>query len=161
MKIIFLDIDGVLNNQLWYIKTKGKRHSRFNIDPENIKMLNSIIKATKAKVVITSTWRHGQTKASLQRMLKSFGFKGKIIGITTDMRYTQFGTSILRGNEILHWIQTHEKDIEAEYYEYKNYVILDDDSDMLYWQRNNYLKVDAYCGLTPNVAFHAIKILNQ
>jgi hypothetical protein len=160
-KIIFLDIDGVLNNQLWYLKTKGDRQ-RDNIDPENIKFLNTIIKNTGAEVVVTSMWRLGQTPEELQTVLSRNGFEGKVIDKTLDLRDSgDHRQCVLRGNEILCWIQEHADVIGQGYYDFKNYVILDDDSDMLYWQRNNFILVDAYCGLTPNIAYKAINILNQ
>ena len=31
------------------------------------------------------------------------------------------------------------------------YIIFDDDSDMLLWQRENYFRVDPYCGLAENI----------
>ena len=50
MKIIFLDIDGVLNNY----NTLGEGA---NWEPDLVKILNRIIKETKAKIVLSSTWR--------------------------------------------------------------------------------------------------------
>lgn len=41
------------------------------------------------------------------------------------------------------------------------YVILDDDSDMLYWQRNNFILIDRFVGLTMGNVFQAKKILNN
>ena len=161
MKLIFLDVDGVLNNQLWFVQTKGTRESVYDLDPENISSLNAIIKKTKAKVVITSVWRLGRTAKQLQKILEKSGFKGEVIVTTLDLRYKEHRQCVLRGNEILCWIQEHEKLIGKYYFDFRKYVILDDDSDMLYWQKDNFLHVDPYCGLTPNVAFHAIKILNQ
>ena len=71
-KIIFLDVDGVLNGydslrllgwniacklhiQDWY-----RKHTRkpFSIHEEKVKRLAKIIKATDAKVVLSSSWRH-------------------------------------------------------------------------------------------------------
>jgi len=149
-----------MNNQLWFIKTKGNRPDD-DIDPENMKYLNSLIKDTGAVVVITSTWRLNSTVAELQALFNRNGFEGEIIDKTLDLRYNGCGSCILRGNEILYWIQKHEDLIGQSYHDYKNYVILDDDSDMLYWQRNNLILVDAYCGLTPNMAYRAARILNQ
>ena len=159
-KIIFLDVDGVMNNQLWFIKTKGNRPDD-DIDPENMKHLNNIIKETDAEVVVTSTWRLNRTTEELQALFDRNGFKGKIIGKTLDLRCGDHGHCVLRGNEILCWVKEHDESVGQSYYEYKNYVILDDESDMLYWQRNNLILVDAYCGLTPNMAYQAIRILNQ
>jgi hypothetical protein len=161
MKIIFLDFDGVLNNQLWYESTKGMFCERDDLDPKNIEQLNMLIKETDAKVVVTSTWRLGRSIAELQSILDGNGFKGEVVGTTLDLRYKEHGACIVRGNEIYCWIQEHEDLIGQKSHEYKNYVILDDDSDMLYWQRDNFIHVDPYCGLTSYIVFKAKDILNQ
>lgn len=159
-KIIFLDIDGVLNSQLWYIRTKGSRE-RDDLDNEAIGFLNDLIEKTGAKVVVTSTWRLGRTIDELQEILTRNGFTGEVIDKTKDLRIGNDGDSILRGNEILQWIKSHPEIIGCYYSDYKNYVIFDDDSDMLYWQRNNFIHIDPYVGLTPTDVYKAQKILNQ
>ena len=50
-RIIFLDIDGVLNTS--YSRQKNKI-----IDEFRIAYLSEIIKLTKAKIILTSTWRY-------------------------------------------------------------------------------------------------------
>ena len=65
MKIIFLDIDGVLNHEAFY-KERYERvqngeklnHPYSEIDSNSVTNLNSLIADTDAKVVISSTWRH-------------------------------------------------------------------------------------------------------
>jgi hypothetical protein len=47
------------------------------------------------------------------------------------------------------------------YYNFTEYVILDDDSDMLYWQRNNFLLIDRFVGLTMGNVFQAKKMMNN
>ena len=64
-----------------------------------------------------------------------------------------------RGNEIHQWIDDNRESV-GPYYQFTEYVILDDDSDMLYWQRNNFLLVDRFVGLTNGTVFQAKKILN-
>lgn len=54
-KIIFLDVDGVLN----YMSYRNK--STANIDPSKVEMLAYICTQTNAKVVITSSWRGSET----------------------------------------------------------------------------------------------------
>lgn len=54
-KIIFLDVDGVLN----YMSYRNK--STANIDPSKVEMLAYICAQTNAKVVITSSWRGSET----------------------------------------------------------------------------------------------------
>jgi hypothetical protein len=159
-KIIFLDIDGVLNHHLFYVAEKeAGRIGQRDTDPKSVEYLNTLCNETGAEVVVSSTWRLGRTTEQLQELLKEAGFTGKVIGRTEDLRYGKGGESILRGNEILHWIKENTKLIGAEYWQYKSYVILDDDSDMLYWQKDNFILVDHYCGITPSTIFQAKKIL--
>lgn len=79
------------------------------------------------------------------------------------MRFTgieDYNYSVPRGCEIKTWMELN-KDILGEKMTKAKYVILDDDSDMLYWHRNNYLWVDPYCGLTPNLVQKAKFILSE
>ena len=55
MKVIFLDIDGVLN----YSGCKEKIGGIFFVNDERIKILKEIIDKTNAKIVLSSTWRSG------------------------------------------------------------------------------------------------------
>ena len=66
--IIFLDIDGVLNSQLWYKKTRelgGKfkegyefeTHQHSHFDTEAIRLINELCEETNSKVVLSSSWR--------------------------------------------------------------------------------------------------------
>jgi hypothetical protein len=158
-KIIFLDFDGVLNSQLWYVRTKGSREQD-DLDKEAIEFLNHLIKDTGAKVVVSSTWRLGRTVDELQEILTRNGFIGEVIDKTISMNIGKDGDCILRGNEILQWMKAHPEILGCYYSDYKNYVIFDDDSDMLYWQRNNFIQTDPYVGLTPTDIYKAKKILN-
>ena len=45
----------------------------------------------------------------------------------------------VRGNEINKWIHDNN-DIIGDYIKFKDYVILDDDNDMLFIQRHNFIK---------------------
>lgn len=158
-KIIFLDFDGVLNSQLWYIRTKGNREID-DLDTEAIGFLNTLIKNTGAKVVVSSTWRLNKTVDELQEILNRNGFKGEVLDKTKDLSVGEDGDCILRGNEILQWMKARPEILGCYYSDYKNYVIFDDDTDMLYWQRNNFIHTDPYVGLTPTDIYKAEKILN-
>ena len=160
-KLIFLDIDGVLNNQLYYTSGRAdERDFRTNIDPVSVGFLNTLIKNTDAKVIVTSTWRLGRTVGELQKILDDEGFTGEIIDRTKDLRRGNEGDSILRGNEILCYMKEHPEVLGCSYSDYRHYVIFDDDTDMLYWHRYNFIKTDPYCGLTPSNIYEAQKILN-
>ena len=162
MKIIFLDIDGVLNHERFYTERFEKRYEEgaisyphSEIDPISVQNLNTLIRETDAKVVLSSTWRHSGLEYCLD-VLKFHGFEGEIIDITPDLR----SNDCLRGNEILKWMKDN-KNLIGDYYNFTEYVILDDDSDMLYWQRNNFLLIDRFVGLTMGNVFQAKKILNN
>jgi len=160
MRIIFLDIDGVLNSQLFYTERsqcqRASDGAGADIDERCVNYLNSLIAETGAKVVISSTWRSDGLEYC-KTALEAKGFVGEIIDVTPHLRHE----GCLRGNEIYHWIQKNSEMLcgSTNGSDFKEYVIFDDDSDMLYWQRNNYIQIDAYCGLTPNQCYRAKFIL--
>lgn len=155
MKIIFLDIDGVLNNQIMYedrddiIGSKGGKLSK-----KCIEQLNELVSKTGAKIVLSSTWR---TDDDVEEYLAAAGVTGEIIGKTPVLK-DRFS---LRGNEIHAWIVQNEQLLGKRYDEYHSFIILDDDSDMLYWHRENFFWCDAYAGLTPNLVYKAARFLNR
>ena len=55
-KIIFLDIDGVLNSIDYFAQTKDCK-GYTEIKPEKVKLLKEIIDRTGAQIVLSSTWR--------------------------------------------------------------------------------------------------------
>ena len=55
MKIIFLDIDGVLNSKAYDSKRDWNKQT--NIDETRLPLIKQIVEATDAKIVLTSTWR--------------------------------------------------------------------------------------------------------
>lgn len=164
MKIIFLDFDGVLNHQEFY----RRRETEINngapklerpyseIDPECIKLLNTLIEQTGANVVISSSWRV-EGLEYCKDILSYHGFKGEIIGLTPYYRWEMS----VRGNEIMGWINDNEEILGKNYFDYTDYVILDDDTDMLYSQRNNFIHIDYLFGITNDTINQAIKILNK
>jgi len=163
MKIIFLDIDGVLNNQIFYTeRSQGERNPDGvktlggDIDERCVALLNHLIEQTGAKVVISSTWRHSGIEYCREH-LEAKGFKGEIIDVTPGLRHE----GCVRGNEIHHWINKNAEMLCGSRVgaDFKEYVIFDDDGDMLLWQRNNFILVDSYCGLTPNQCYRAKFIL--
>lgn len=171
MKLIFLDIDGVLNYQLmWHQKRQAERFKDLppsapdgahDICTEKMHLLNSLIKTTGAKVVISSSWRHNRSVKDLQEVFDYCGFEGQIIDKTPSLSFnsTKYHYSVPRGCEIKAWLEMN-KDILNDKLSRVKYVIFDDDSDMLYWQRHYYLRVDSYCGLTPNLIHRAKQILS-
>lgn len=167
--IVFLDIDGVLNCQVFYearLKHYGKHryvesdlkldYYKSNLSSDRIVLLNGLCKETNAVVVVSSTWRKGRTVEELQTMLDYAGATFKIIDITPSLAYE-------RGSEIRAWLKHNIKpETHGMYYfDFHNYVILDDDSDMLLWQQQNFFQCDSYSGLTDNLIYKAKRFLNK
>jgi hypothetical protein len=117
MRIIFLDIDGVLNSSK-FIKRLGKSWTGAQIDPEAVSILNEIIRETEAKIVISSSWRIVFSLERINSILNDNGFVGEIIGETPRVDWEPYS----RGNEIQMWLDSNP-DIES-------FVIIDDYSDM-------------------------------
>jgi len=116
IKVIFLDIDGVLNNP----KQWGNRFLDLRFDEECVNQFNRIVEATNAKIVLSTSWRKLYKYDILTKVLKDVGVRGEFIGITPALH----SLHSQRGDEINEWIK---------YYGRKNidsFVVLDDDSDM-------------------------------
>ena len=176
MKVLFLDIDGVLNSENWFAyRIYCVKNNMFNIlmnfvdtDDRNIKHkltmlddraianLNRIIEETGCKVVLSSSWRSSIESENIftQNLLKLKGFKYEFYGVTPRLWFSDF--SIRRGEEIKFWL-----DKESEKHEIESFAILDDDSDMLPEQMNNFIHVDGQVGLTDRDVLTAIEILNK
>ena len=77
-KIIFLDIDGVLNNNTLTGKIFARTHQTVHpipFDENNLKNLKSIVFQTNSKIVISSSWRSQQNEMKrLMPKLKEYHF---------------------------------------------------------------------------------------
>jgi hypothetical protein len=153
MKIIFLDIDGVLNNQIMYENREDVIGGKGKISKKCLEILNGLIADTGAKIVISSAWRSDD---DIEDYLYGIGLKGEIIGKTPRL-----GKYSLRGNEIYAWLMENDSLFGKPYHDFHSFVILDDDSDMLLWHRENFFHTDSYSGLTPNIAYKAKRFLNR
>lgn len=160
-KLIFLDIDGVI------AAYTGNR----DLTDKCQNHLEYILKYTKAKIVITSSWRKHAIEETIEH-LRNHGFRSceHIIGQTIRAyHYVNGGIhlSIPRGVEIKQWIDTniHSKDgidfnrkkIGKDF----NYVIIDDDTDMLLEHKDHFVHTNGHHGLTKYTAYKAISILNK
>lgn len=160
--VVFLDCDGVINGAddapiTWL------EHGEFGFYQTHlIDNLNRLLDEVQGlKIVFSSVWRLGKSVAQLQKLCDEIGIRGEVIGKTVTYANIR-GVNTVRGNEIQAFIEENKELLEYEYYwEYKCYVILDDDSDMLYPQRHNFVKVNHDYGLTRQDVDKAIEILNR
>ena len=138
MKIIFLDIDGVLNNK----KTVERHQGYIGINPFLVMVFNRIIFATDAQIVLSSSWRlfpDGVEEVE-RRVMKCMSLTGR----------SETG---FRGDEIKKWLEDH-KDLEIE-----SYAILDDYSD--FYPDQPLFKTTWEEGLTQEVADKVVAHLNK
>lgn len=155
MKVIFLDIDGVLNEE----KSKSQCAGYRGIDDSKVQNLKKIVDATGAKIVLISTWKEfwyrdnkqfqGIMANYLDKKLKKQGLFA--YDKTRDYFDKQYFS---RGEGILDFIEREKV---------SKFIILDDlqydyDSCGL---TDNYIKTDFNCGgLTAELANKAIEILD-
>src|SRR5262245_44636877 len=65
-RVVFLDIDGVLNSGRNCMRQQGKSRP---FDPDAITAINHILEQTGATVVVSSTWRIGRSVAELDELM--------------------------------------------------------------------------------------------
>jgi hypothetical protein len=156
MKILFLDVDGVLN----YSKC-AEGTWPFVICSKALGRLDYVLSETGCQIVMSSTWRlHEDAMEHLKtRYPRLHG------ALHQDWR-TAYGTiedadskSIfkmyrhLRGSEINLWLSQHP-DVTA-------YAIVDDDSDMLPDQKINFVQTTWQTGMLDEHADQLVSILNR
>lgn len=114
-----------------------------NMDPSAVERIMRIVKETGAEIVVSSTWRFDD---NICYKLRFMGIP-QIYGITpgTAKRY--------RGEEIKLWLDEHP--------EVTNYVIIDDDNDMLDEQYPHLVQTSWYEGINDCNVEKAINILNN
>jgi len=157
MRLIFLDIDGVLDSDLWFKATDydKKKQPLSMFSPKCVQLLNKILRRSEAKIVISSNWRLNHSLEDLRQLFSKLGVLSEIIDVTPDLCTKE--KHLVRGNEILHWCQANEHRLGCPYTRYKDYIILDDNTDMLYWHRKNFFRTDRYAGLTPTVVQEVLR----
>ena len=156
-KVIFLDIDGVLNTS--YTKYRDDILDEFRLD-----YLAKIVNKTRAKIVLTSTWRYNLSKSlfsfkaynnSTKKLIESLKERGlKISALLPDTPNNR------RAEDISEFIKKHKV---------TNFVILDDElfSYESLKLSNNLLRTSFYeedeldAGLTQKMIRQAVQILNK
>lgn len=156
-KVIFLDIDGVLNTS--YTKYRDDILDEFRLD-----YLAKIVNETRAKIVLTSTWRYNLSKSlfsfkaynnSTKKLIESLKERGlKISALLPDTPNNR------RAEDISEFIKKHKV---------TNFVILDD--ELFNYESlklsNNLLRTSFYeedeldAGLTQKMIRQAVQILNK
>ena len=165
MKIIFLDIDGVLNSgdnlaALHFTQKYNacQIHDKYGqlFDERCVRWLDFILMETNAKIVISSTWRIAGLN-TMREMWFDRKLPGEIIGITPDSIDAALAEKFMetkadRGLEILEWL-SNNLGVES-------YCIIDDNDDMTPEQlEHRFIHTSSKDGLDRTSAARAISIL--
>lgn len=116
MKVIFLDVDGVLN-------TSKTNSNILDIDSFRLEYLKAIIDETDAKIVLSSSWVKFFTKVNnkiIPRSEKGFLFYN-LLSLYSIEIYDILGTGVNREEMIIDWISKNEVD---------SFIIIDDEPNM-------------------------------
>jgi hypothetical protein len=108
MKVIFLDIDGVLNCG----QTRNPRKLPYIVDPRLLARLKRLLQLTRAKVVLSSSWRLDPVG-----MLAAKHFGVPFMDTLPDL------PKKTRRDEVLSWLSAHPR--------VSRYAIIDDEDDEL------------------------------
>lgn len=139
MKVLFLDIDGVVNSEDSFAHG-GDEY--IGIDPYMAFLVGKItIAIDDLKVVLSSSWKH------------SPGGKEEVIKRVTPLFDVTPDVGAFRGDEIRAWLDAHP--------EVERYAILDDDNDFHEDQRPNFFRTSWKTGLTEEIMNKVIEHLNS
>lgn len=116
MKVIFTDVDGVLNEDTTPTRTKS---CLVFIDEEKLLRLRRIVDATQAKIVLSSSWRYNRDNPQYNGDFLELQEAFRKVGLEFYSYTPEDVFGIRRGMEIKAWLGLHP--------EVDSYIILDDD----------------------------------
>lgn len=165
---MFLDFDGVLNSHqsfnFWnhnrdqkkwedsmYASWTGslKEYLGQEFCPIALNNVEDLIrKVPDLKIVVSSSWRIGETVDTLKAILAPAKLVSKAI-IDVTPRFS----GKPRGEEIQYWLDKHP--------EVTDYVIVDDDSDMLDSQKEHFVKTSTLHGFQLGDKLWALRVLGE
>lgn len=163
MKVIFLDVDGVLNSNFWNKSHQREISNGAFIDIDKVKLLSEIVNQTGAIIVMHSGWRFWFDEnikptrvesCNFLTILKSYGLN--IFSLTPDFTTEEIREnkkfSLVKAKEILEWIKMHDK--------IEKWLVIDDldlnDKEI----GKHQLLTDSTIGLTEIDVEIAIKMLS-
>jgi hypothetical protein len=150
MKVIFLDFDGVLNNDSPEMEHSLELWAVSWLEPALVGRLATLVERTGAKVVVTSSWRQRRSKKELHDILAGCGFSEGIFDVTPRLPRGAEGERLAREREIMAWLELHP--------EVLSFVILDD-KDEFQMLAPNLVHIDGKAGLSDADVTRAHAIL--
>ena len=153
-RIIFLDIDGVMNSSAtalkygfggWFQETDVATRHNVLWGQDLVHNLKYIVEQTGAEIVISSTWRLSFSVDKFKEMFAIYYWPdAPVIDKTVELKN--------RGLEVNEWLSRHQV---------SSYVILDDNNWFLTEQQTRFVQTSIDDGLTLDHAKRAVEILSQ
>jgi len=163
---IFLDFDGVVNTenyQMRLTRSNKQRKDKYGpvFDPDTVRRLGRIIKATGAKVCLISSWAY-EGEEKMKALWKERNMPGQLFAICCNMpwvipeinvKYAESSLDMMvgKGRDVLSFLSS----VQGDY----SYVILDDVPDFFPEQEAHYVQINPKTGITDDDAIRAIHIL--
>ena len=118
-KIVFLDIDGVLNSSAWNESHQDEIKKGILIDRQKVTLLASLVKKTGARIILHSGWRYWfdnklkPLRIESEYLIEFLQQEGlSIEGVTPDLTTEEIRTtkkfSLVKADEILLWLKQNE-----------------------------------------------------
>ncbi len=161
-KVIFLDIDGVLNSNFWNADHQREISDGKYIDVGKVKLLSKLVERAGASIILHSGWRFwfGDDLKPLRPeagyLASLLGNEGmEVAGMTPDLTTEEIRRtkkfSKVKADEILMWLKNHP--------ETERWVVIDDlelhNDEIAKYQ----VMTDSECGLTDADVEKALEIL--
>lgn len=153
-KVIFLDVDGVLNDAATSDRAPG---GFIGLSPGMIGNLKKIVDATSARIVLVSTWKSEWSADPAERTKDGEYLHHSLESVGLHIEDKTEDKIVDRGTGIVNWLSAHP--------EVKHWIVLDDDvfGDYLECGVMKHLVHTRYMygGLTADMANIAIRLLND
>lgn len=182
IRLLFLDVDGVLNSHktqvvygatpdVGYDSEKGYVENAFATDRMAAELINKVCEMTGTYIVLSSAWRVGSTLAQVRIMLETLGINPKYVIGMTDTLNAHRGNQVERFVKCIatldgrNWLKKCglvDEDLElAEKVYVESYAIIDDEDKFNENQKPCFVQTTFMEGLTLTLAIELGKILSN
>lgn len=154
MRLVFLDIDGVLNRE--FPRGRPTRKDVERLDSQAVNNLMDVVDDVRGltgddvAIVLSSSWRNAGDLEHLRKLFQRTPFAVYLIDKTPALNY------IYRPAEILVWLYHN-----VEKYNVENFVILDDYPEGLDLFGDRFVRINPNSLLTSQDARRAVEVLTE
>lgn len=106
MKVIFIDIDGVLATAPCWNMSRDNKWDAYSFDKKAVKVLNKILEETGAEMVLSSDWKHYYTMDQMKEIFMELNgvIKAPFDRTPFSKEYTAMNLEGGRTTEINMWL---------------------------------------------------------